>query len=590
MDASPDLPPWIAAAGLAIGAAAAAAPDDTEKISDEPTVAWESPPALGAAAAAARDDAEQLSGEPAGGWEAAPTIDSGQPGETAEPSLAGEWGATDAAPPSDADQDAALAWLENLARKQGVDEEELVTSPEDRGESPPDWVVESMGQYEETGAVPMESPEVESPSFETPAEWAIETMDTDADLEEEQPPWAIETVASLPKVEQAPDWAMDTMHTASDEPSEGPLPDWTAGAAPETGEGSPESLPSWATETMTSDTRASDLEWGESTAHTEEFQPESVEASEQHEPAEESDWMRETMIPQTDQLDETDVPVLPLAAAGIAAMREEPEPTSDWMVETALPDMDSIPPGLEGDLPDLQVVQPEGDAAPDRAGEWMLDTTTPGESEGDSVAENRWVTDNDEEPSWMAAAVAGAVAGMAAVDDGASEDEPQADWMVETAIPDASVLEELRIDEAVVFEPSPSDHDLYEPGPYAEAEQVLDEELATDLADADFMEMADEVPVVEAAETGTAEDPYQDVLAQAQQSLSGGDLQEALASYNKLIRSRKHLDRVIPDLEEAVYRYPVDTNILESLADAYAGSNRLQDALDAYTKAEELLR
>jgi hypothetical protein len=341
---------------------------------------------------------------------------------------------------------------------------------------------------------------------------------------------------------------------------------------------------------MTSDTRASDLEWGESTAHTEEFQPESVEASEQHEPAEESDWMRETMIPQTDQLDETDVPVLPLAAAGIAAMREEPEPTSDWMVETALPDMDSIPPGLEGDLPDLQVVQPEGDAAPDRAGEWMLDTTTPGESEGDSVAEDRWVTDNDEEPSWMAAAVAGAVAGMAAVDDGASEDEPQADWMVETAIPDASVLEELRIDEAVVFEPSPSDHDLYEPGPYAEAEQVLDEELATDLADADFMEMADEVPVVEAAETGTAEDPYQDVLAQAQQSLSGGDLQEALASYNKLIRSRKHLDRVIPDLEEAVYRYPVDTNILESLADAYAGSNRLQDALDAYTKAEELLR
>ena len=44
------------------------------------------------------------------------------------------------------------------------------------------------------------------------------------------------------------------------------------------------------------------------------------------------------------------------------------------------------------------------------------------------------------------------------------------------------------------------------------------------------------------------------------------------------------------DLREATYRYPVDVNIWQSLGDAYMRANRLQDALDAYTKAEELLR
>ena len=39
-----------------------------------------------------------------------------------------------------ADADAAMAWLEGLAAKQGVSEDELLTSPEDRGDRPPDWM------------------------------------------------------------------------------------------------------------------------------------------------------------------------------------------------------------------------------------------------------------------------------------------------------------------------------------------------------------------------------------------------------------------------------------------------------------------
>ena len=48
--------------------------------------------------------------------------------------------------------------------------------------------------------------------------------------------------------------------------------------------------------------------------------------------------------------------------------------------------------------------------------------------------------------------------------------------------------------------------------------------------------------------------------------------------------------RSFADLREALYRYPVEVSLWQALGDAYMRSNRLQEALDAYTKAEELLR
>jgi cytochrome c-type biogenesis protein CcmH/NrfG len=51
-----------------------------------------------------------------------------------------------------------------------------------------------------------------------------------------------------------------------------------------------------------------------------------------------------------------------------------------------------------------------------------------------------------------------------------------------------------------------------------------------------------------------------------------------------------HLNDIILDLEDALYRFPVDINIWQTLGDAYMQNNQLQEALNAYTKAEELLR
>jgi tetratricopeptide (TPR) repeat protein len=80
------------------------------------------------------------------------------------------------------------------------------------------------------------------------------------------------------------------------------------------------------------------------------------------------------------------------------------------------------------------------------------------------------------------------------------------------------------------------------------------------------------------------------ILEMARDELSQNNVNGALGSYGKLIKKARYLDEVIYDLREALYRYPVDVNLWQSLGDAYMRANRLQDALDAYTKAEELLR
>ncbi len=79
-------------------------------------------------------------------------------------------------------------------------------------------------------------------------------------------------------------------------------------------------------------------------------------------------------------------------------------------------------------------------------------------------------------------------------------------------------------------------------------------------------------------------------LAQAQAALERGDIRQAVEHYSRLIRKGRLLDEVIFDLREALYRYPVDVLLWQTLGDAYMRANRLREALDAYTKAEQLLR
>jgi len=86
------------------------------------------------------------------------------------------------------------------------------------------------------------------------------------------------------------------------------------------------------------------------------------------------------------------------------------------------------------------------------------------------------------------------------------------------------------------------------------------------------------------------EDKDAEFLSAAQTALDAKYIKESMQAYAKLIKKNRLLDEVIHDLREAIYRFPVDISIWQTLGDASMRANRLQDALDAYTKAEELLR
>jgi cytochrome c-type biogenesis protein CcmH/NrfG len=85
-------------------------------------------------------------------------------------------------------------------------------------------------------------------------------------------------------------------------------------------------------------------------------------------------------------------------------------------------------------------------------------------------------------------------------------------------------------------------------------------------------------------------DPAEAVLSDARTALSQGQSSQAVGFYTSLIKQNAHLSEVIHDLQDALYRFPVDVDLWVTLGDAHCHSNELQEALNAYTKAEELVR
>jgi cytochrome c-type biogenesis protein CcmH/NrfG len=91
-------------------------------------------------------------------------------------------------------------------------------------------------------------------------------------------------------------------------------------------------------------------------------------------------------------------------------------------------------------------------------------------------------------------------------------------------------------------------------------------------------------PVVEAPEAELI------ALENARNAIKQGVPDQAAEVYTGLIKRNHHLEEVIKDVQEALYRFPVDTNLWMILGDAYLRTDELQEALNAYTKAEDLVR
>jgi len=84
----------------------------------------------------------------------------------------------------------------------------------------------------------------------------------------------------------------------------------------------------------------------------------------------------------------------------------------------------------------------------------------------------------------------------------------------------------------------------------------------------------------------------EDVLPEiqdARKAFASGDMDQAMSQYEKLIKSRQLLPVVISDLQEAIDNYPEKASIWHQLGDAYLRDNQISKAMDAYSKAEELI-
>ena len=79
-------------------------------------------------------------------------------------------------------------------------------------------------------------------------------------------------------------------------------------------------------------------------------------------------------------------------------------------------------------------------------------------------------------------------------------------------------------------------------------------------------------------------------LMEARQTLSQGLTEEALTVYDTLIRGNQSIEEVISDLQEVSYHYPNSLTVWQHLGDAYLRANKAKEALEAYIKAEKLLR
>ena len=80
------------------------------------------------------------------------------------------------------------------------------------------------------------------------------------------------------------------------------------------------------------------------------------------------------------------------------------------------------------------------------------------------------------------------------------------------------------------------------------------------------------------------------MLEAARQAASDGNLEEATKLYTKIIRKGKLVEEILADVKDLLRRHPVNVQLWQLLGDAYMRQDDLQEALDAYTKAENLLR
>jgi tetratricopeptide (TPR) repeat protein len=562
---------------------------------------------------------------------------------TEEPQAAAAVPAGEAQPEIN-DLDAAMAWLESLAAKQGADLETLSTPIDQRSETPPDWVSKEIEQSQAKSAAienrPKAEPEnpvsemvVEAPAEPTqgpsaeaqvasPESESISTaLDQGPAVESNLPPVSpasqnnlvarfagldSETTQSIPQdafansslypfkefsslqpaepagnIEFKPPQdlapAVEDQYTQAEKKTS-PLVNpeqptsqeemdadaafaWLESLAAQQGadEGTlttpPEdritSAPSWVLEQAAEPTEltdASDLLQGSMTLESPAVQEKAEPAT--SEPGTLSEWLQSEETLLASSLEETEK----VASSPEPVEWVEETAEAQWTSEATLPAIPTQPESIgeskvEEPLPawlqgfDQSPVEPQDAAKPaavEDLPDWLKDYDTPSE---------------------------------ASLTQASDESISISSWLKDQEVPEN---EQPAVNQVTVEDTQPIKIHHVQP------ENIVDRESApAEPVDAAVTEKSKpEAP-------STVANP---VIVQAQTAMQDGKIEQALNIYNHLIEEGQMLDEVVHDLRDSLYRYPVEISIWQTLGDAYIRSNHIQEALDAYTKAEELLK
>jgi tetratricopeptide (TPR) repeat protein len=470
---------------------------------------------------------------------------------------------------SEQERDDSFAWLENLAAKQGASEG-LLTKPEDRLEQEPEWVKQAKDLSVSAPPTPP-AQEVSAPepaALDDTAAWLRSLDDEDS--------------KAAPVTESSKDdTAIWFKNLSKEETEPAPIAEsskddtamWLKNLAEE------ESKPAAADEPSRDDTQM----WLQNLAEEESKPPTSAE------PAidETAMWLKsldeaEKPTPRPEAFEQPDLP---------AWMQDIDEGTPQ-VEESTIPEKDAKdtsiwPASLDEPTPSLS-----GQDAPKRE-TGSLPSWLRGLEKSESQAQESASAQHDDLPAWLRDETGEVVAEPTRI-----EPTRATDWQpaqpVETSQPEPSATEPASVSDWQAEEEKQSVEPqavAQEPEPAAPVEII--EEKPASVEEPELTPAAPSPPYKEPVTrrgTGMLTMPLDPLLGSARNELSRSNIPGALDTYAKLIKKGRFLDEVVHDLREALYRYPVEVNIWQSLGDAYMRSNRLQDALDAYTKAEELLR
>ncbi len=450
------------------------------------------------------------------------------------------------------EQDDALAWLEGLAAKQGVSEEELITSPEERSEDLPEFAPEDQEEEIE------EELETLSEDLRSGEFLAKEIEEAEAEIEPDLPEWMQDTSPSSDFAEvdeeiETPEWMQEESPEEEDE-----LPDWV------------EAIPT--EEELEEPEEGEELpEWLESLGEQEGL----VEVD--HEPEEKEveelpSWAMETdeEIEEVTELEET-----------IESTKPE-----DWIPETPPEELEEI----------LETDEPVADLGPAMEAEEDADE----EAELESIFDPpTWVKrgeePEDEEQEWIPPAVL-------------EEMQKAAERKEEVDLNSISLVDLERLPGVGYRAAQAIINYRDEHGRFSSIEDLhqisdLDEtsiEIISSMVSVSAPQTIQDIPLHEETEeekeifkvpqTGKLVDEEYANIVRARELIDDNDYASAVDIYNQVLKKGYYLEKIITDFEKIIETTDDNFDIWQTLGDAYVRTDKLDEALNAYNEAERLLR